>query len=1087
MVGNLAVTEVHAQGYPSHSSPTYYWQAYQNFGDPSMVAYHTQGEVNTVSHMAILPIGVTTYTVNALPGSYVAISKDGVLHGAALVDATGEVVVPNSPVLSGGNVDIVVTKPQYQPYMASIPAAALEGPYIVLDSYIVNDNLGNNNGQIDYTENVSLTITAKNVGADPSTAITATIDVSDPYVMLSGSNIINFGVIQNGINNTATVAGALTLQITANVPDQYVATLPIAFTDGTHNWTSNLKLTINAPVLSLDANYILIETNGNNNGRLDAGETGTATFKITNNGHAMANNPTALLTGNCAYLTINNPVAAIEPIAVGGFADVNCTLAVHPSCPEGINATLTFQASDPSPVQQDYNLIIGQMPQITIGSGTETPSYFPFYNWYKANRSQMLYLESELCTGDKTITELAFDLAHVSSTANVLTNFKIILKATTATTLTGAFANTSDGTIVFQSAAYEMPSATGWNTWDIEDYELAAGQNLIIEIIWGLIPNYCGSGDFFTVNSTQVSENRVVYGYDDSQASPTYDGSSNKLPNLFLTFEATNVLPEYAVNFTVVSGGATNPVENAQIVIGSQSLITDNTGNASINLVSGDYLYNVLAETFAPIVNQGLTVENENQNILIDLTPLPTYEVSFIVKDEANNPINDAVITFGNQTFNPGVYQISGFHAGTYAYRVDKQNYVSSIGTATIVDNDIVVEVSMNTGFAVNFNVTDGTNALQGAVVSINNLQITTNASGLASINLLAGTYPFSVTKNAYQLYEGAVVISNQAVNMNVNMVLITYLVNINITSGTEAIAGANVQINNQNLVSNEQGNVQISLAPGTYNISVGKEGYQDYSGSVIVTNQPVTHNIELSLLAYQVSFNVACDGTAISGASISIDNQTLTSNAQGTTSISLIPGTYPYVVTKEGYETFNQNLTVENEDIEVDVDLVAIIPTYTVTFVIEDQNGASIDNGIITFNEATYNAGEYVITGVAPGTYDYNVSLEGYSPANGSVTIVDQDITVNLVIIIDAIPSTEKPLISAYPNPTTSEINVSVKGFGQEFKITLMNYQGQVISTQESVGVDAFSLDLKGFASGIYYIKINNNKHTEVLRVVLQ
>ena len=49
-VGNLAVTEVHIQGYPSHSSPLYYWQAYNVLGDPSLVPFYTQPDPNTVTH-----------------------------------------------------------------------------------------------------------------------------------------------------------------------------------------------------------------------------------------------------------------------------------------------------------------------------------------------------------------------------------------------------------------------------------------------------------------------------------------------------------------------------------------------------------------------------------------------------------------------------------------------------------------------------------------------------------------------------------------------------------------------------------------------------------------------------------------------------------------------------------------------------------------------------------------------------------------------------------------------------------------------------------------------------------------------------
>jgi len=63
-VGNLAVTEVDIQGYPSHSSPLYYWQAYNVLGDPSLVIYQTQGEVNNVNYMDVLPIGIDFFDVS---------------------------------------------------------------------------------------------------------------------------------------------------------------------------------------------------------------------------------------------------------------------------------------------------------------------------------------------------------------------------------------------------------------------------------------------------------------------------------------------------------------------------------------------------------------------------------------------------------------------------------------------------------------------------------------------------------------------------------------------------------------------------------------------------------------------------------------------------------------------------------------------------------------------------------------------------------------------------------------------------------------------------------------------------------------
>ena len=139
-----------------HSETLYYWQAYHVLGDGSIMPYRVQPTANNVSHMPILPIGMNTYEVSAVPGSYVAISKDGVLLGTALAGSNGTVQVPITPVTSGGDVTICVTAPNRIPYVQTVPAAPLEGAYISLDSFTPSSaHVG---------DNTNLSITFKNVG-----------------------------------------------------------------------------------------------------------------------------------------------------------------------------------------------------------------------------------------------------------------------------------------------------------------------------------------------------------------------------------------------------------------------------------------------------------------------------------------------------------------------------------------------------------------------------------------------------------------------------------------------------------------------------------------------------------------------------------------------------------------------------------------------------------------------------------------------------------------------------------------------------------------------------------------------------------
>ena len=118
-LGNIAVTYAYTGSYQNSGiSPLYYWQAYHVLGDGSIMPYRVQPTANSVSHASTINAGATTFQVNAQSGSYVGISQDNVLLGAAYVSSTS-VNVSITPVTSG-EVKIVVTKPQRQPYIATI-------------------------------------------------------------------------------------------------------------------------------------------------------------------------------------------------------------------------------------------------------------------------------------------------------------------------------------------------------------------------------------------------------------------------------------------------------------------------------------------------------------------------------------------------------------------------------------------------------------------------------------------------------------------------------------------------------------------------------------------------------------------------------------------------------------------------------------------------------------------------------------------------------------------------------------------------------------------------------------------------------
>jgi hypothetical protein len=322
-IGNLAGNAAQALGYELHISTLYYWQAYHVLGDGSIMPYRVQPTPNQVSHMAILPIGMSTYEVSAVPGSYVAISKDGVLHGAALVDETGTVQVPIDPITSSGDVTICVTAPNRIPYIQTVPAAALEGAYIAMDSYTPTaTHVG---------DNTNLSITFKNVGTDASIGTTnVTLTTEDSNVTL-GNRTGSFGAL--AAEATTTVSG-FSFSINPGVADGTNVTIHYTAVNGSDTYEGNIVVKANEAALE----YAGMTWDGG----FTPGETLTVNAKFKNTGHWQATNAQIALTSSSEYVTVNTQPISAGILEVGQEVTYAFSITIAANCPETAQLPITF-------------------------------------------------------------------------------------------------------------------------------------------------------------------------------------------------------------------------------------------------------------------------------------------------------------------------------------------------------------------------------------------------------------------------------------------------------------------------------------------------------------------------------------------------------------------------------------------------------------------------------------------------------------------------------------------------------------------------------------------------------------------------
>lgn len=72
--------------------------------------------------------------------------------------------------------------------------------------------------------------------------------------------------------------------------------------------------------------------------------------------------------------------------------------------------------------------------------------------------------------------------------------------------------------------------------------------------------------------------------------------------------------------------------------------------------------------------------------------------------------------------------------------------------------------------YTVTFNVSNGTNQLEGVNINVNNKNISTNTNGLAYINLTNGAYLYTATLTGYNDYPNVFVVENQDVEVSIIM-----------------------------------------------------------------------------------------------------------------------------------------------------------------------------------------------------------------------------------------------------------------------------------------------------------------------------
>jgi hypothetical protein len=360
------------------------------------------------------------------------------------------------------------------------------------------------------------------------------------------------------------------------------------------------------------------------------------------------------------------------------------------------------------------------------------------------------------------------------------------------------------------------------------------------------------------------------------------------------------------------------------------------------NATSGGYLGKFMGETGVPAALQNLTATNASGALTFRFksdgsVTKPGWAATISCEGGAAPVVLHVAVTDGEGPIQGASVSILGIIKTTdatgtatyslpgetsYPYAVYANGYQGQTGTLALGAEEQTETIALTAVYPVTFSVTNAQSGapLFNALVGVGGSSRYTNLGGLAILELAAGEYAATITRAGHEAAEVTLTVAGaQEVPVALNGIYTLLVVVTDATTGS-ALAGATVEIGGTTDLTDPTGEFEAQLAGGTYAYAVGLDGYTTATGSLALTGHT---ELEVALVpqggptTYTVTFAITTTGeVALEGAEIAIAGQTLTTDATGSASIALAPGSYAYGVTHGDCHAHEDTLEVTDHDL---------------------------------------------------------------------------------------------------------------------------------------------------------------------------
>ncbi len=778
----------------------YYWEIYGIMGDPSLVPAKYQTQRIEPKFNELLMVGQNSLEVTAAKGAKITLIENGTLLAFNITDESEVANLSFEPLLHIGDavVEICVSHPDYAPYIDTLKVIGPNGPYLVVNHLIFNDSSGNQNQVIEYGETIDYYFEIKNFGSEEALNGSTTFSSSNQYVeVLSENNPMELPTIM--ADESYVTDKPFRVLFKNNIPDQELVSFMVTTTfNGSLLTEYSFTAKANAPNIQ-ETNWLVDQTGvGNANGIIEANEEVTLTVFFSNIGNAQVSNTTLNFNSSNSELL----AVSLDSFQKGGF-DISETKAIDliikgdsnffPGTQVFINYSITAGDDNQYLFGGRIPIILGQTPDVLMDNGTEQVITG---NFYDSGGPSDKYTNNEAYT----LTLIPF--------------------------------NSNEGLLI-SFDEFDVESMNTGGCWD----KLSIYDGPTIDA--PLLGSFC-TANYKNYIQSQNSSGALTFKFES-------DGSTTKTG--WKGFVSST--PKSSVAFKIVS--ATAPIFDATVNFVNTTVNSNESGFALFNntLNLGSKSYSISKSGYFPKTGK-IEEINGDSTLTILLEKLP--DICFTTF-ENTQPLADVALTFNENTIltdSNGNATFIGVLPGTKSFRASKAGYIDTIGTIVVGTIDYCYSIKMRhkPTFLVNFIVTDEFGLVNNAIITLEGVSKTTSQDGTAYFEgLYEGNYGFTIEKEGYILYNGALNFTNADITKQVTIYHKTFGVVFNVTHNGTPLANANISVLDDVLVTAANGNASMYgiIPENDIPFDVTKEGFNKYIGAFTLIDSNVELNLEMS------------------------------------------------------------------------------------------------------------------------------------------------------------------------------------------------------------------------------------------------